>query len=98
VAHFCTFEACASGSRNPTTILELSAPSQRQSTSENNDASATVPAKYAKNWLVYIPEKTANLKNGVRYRGRLTHLCPASVKTDIMKSAKFNKIVRALMG
>ena len=65
---------------NPTTFPELNAPGQRQTTSKNNDASATVPPNYTKNWLVYLVKKTANLKIGVRYYLRLTHSCLASLK------------------
>ena len=67
-------------SRNHTTILELSAPGQRQISSKNNDASATVPPNYTKDWLVDKAEKTANLKIGVRYYLRSTHSCLASLK------------------
>ena len=60
--------------------LELSAPGQRQTTLKNNDASATVPPNCTWNCLVYFAEKTANLKNGIRYCMRLTHSCLASPK------------------
>ena len=38
-----------------------------QTTSKNNDATASVPLNNTWNWPVGLPERTANLKNGVRF-------------------------------
>jgi len=73
---FWIFEACASGSRNPITFLELCEPSHTQSSSRNNDE--TVPPKYIEISAVNISQiarDSGNRKSGVGIVSYLTHSC-----------------------